>query len=45
MFDAAIRDLKLHREILSAAPPSRELSLALTKLDEAIMWLEAGNEG
>lgn len=44
MFDAAIADLSNHLDILDAYPPSRELSLAKTKIEEAIMWLERGNK-
>jgi hypothetical protein len=31
----------LAENILSACPPSRERSLAMTKLEEAIMWANA----
>lgn len=31
----------LARRILSCCPPSRERSLALTKLEEALMWANA----
>ena len=31
----------LARMMLNLCPPSRELSLALTKLEEAIMWANA----
>lgn len=40
----ALRDMgrELAREILLRSKPSRERSLALTKLEEAIMWANAG---
>lgn len=33
------RDLDAHLQTLKGLPPSRERSLARTKLEEAIMWL------
>ena len=33
---------KLAQDIMSMTPESREQSLALTKLEEAIMWANAG---
>jgi hypothetical protein len=41
MFDGAIMELELHLEILQNMPKSRELALAITKLEECIMWLKA----
>lgn len=40
----ALRDMgrELAREILVRSKPSRERSLALTNLEEAIMWANAG---
>lgn len=37
---ARVRGLALF--IVDMVPPGRELSLALTKLDEAVMWANAG---
>jgi hypothetical protein len=34
--------LELAELILSTSPPSRERSLALTKLEESVMWVNAG---
>jgi len=39
MFRAAARDLA--GKFVTNAPASRELSLALTKLEEAVMWANA----
>lgn len=36
----AVSDLTNHLEILQELPKSRELALAITKLEECIMWLE-----
>lgn len=33
---------KLAVQVLSLVPPSRERSLALTKLEETVMWANAG---
>jgi hypothetical protein len=35
---------ELAKEIKESTPPSREQSLALTKLQEAEMWANAANE-
>jgi hypothetical protein len=40
VFDGAIMELKPHLEILQDMPKSREMALAITKLEECIMWLE-----
>jgi hypothetical protein len=44
VFDGAIMELKLHLEILQDMPKSRELALAITKLEECIMWLKGASE-
>lgn len=35
------RGASLARHILSETPPSREQSIAMTKLEEAVMWANA----